>query len=231
MANPSSGGLAVAGNVRPGSYVFVEVRDTGCGMDDATQRQIFEPFFSTKFLGRGLGLAAVAGIIRTHEWGLTLQSASGEGSTFRVFLRAVSTEAQPFEPAVADVIASAGSRSILVVDDEDVVRRIAKLALERHGYRVVLAESGAAAVQLFRSAAGTIDLILLDLSMPGMNGHETLAALRAIDPQVKALVSSGYSEQQALEMFSGHPTVGFIQKPYTPAKLAATVKNVLKQPV
>ncbi len=100
--------------------------------------------------------------------------------------------------------------------------------MERRGHHVILAESGSTTVQLFRDAAGAIDLVLLDLSMPGMNGHETLAAVRGIDPQVKALVSSGYSEQQAIQMFSGQPTVGFIQKPYTPVQLAATIRKVLK---
>jgi PAS domain S-box-containing protein len=230
IRDPSTAGFRIAGNVQPGTYVSVEVRDTGCGIDEAIQGKIFEPFFSTKFLGRGLGLAAVAGIVRTHEWGLTFRSTKGEGSTFEVFLRAV--PAQHHEPALLPppaIAESAEAVSILVIDDEEIVRRTAKLALERHGYRVLLAESGAAAVETFRNAEGAVDLVLLDMSMPRMSGQETLAALLKIDPNVKALVSSGYSEEQTLPLFSGQPTVGFIQKPYTPAELATTIQRVLSR--
>ncbi len=227
LAKSPGAGLLLGENIPPGTYVCMEVSDTGCGIDEATQRKMLEPFFSTKFVGRGLGLAAVAGIIRAHEWGLAVESAPGQGCTFRVFLRAAPREAkQPAAPA--QVLPAAGSGSILVVDDEEVVRRMAKLSLEYHGYRVLLAENGSAAIRLFQAAGGAIDLVLLDLTMPGMSGHEILAALRRINPEVKALVSSGYSEEQALPKFSGQPVVGFIQKPYTPIQLAARINAVLR---
>jgi CheY-like chemotaxis protein len=212
----------------PGRYISIEVTDSGCGMSDAIQTKIFEPFFTTKFLGRGLGLAAVAGIVRAHNWGVSVNSAPGEGSTFQVFLPAAATETRaPESSDHEDAIDASGSASILVVDDEDIVRRTAKLALERHGYHVFVADSGAAALRLCQNEARGVDLVLLDLSMPGMSGQETFAALREIDPGVKVLISSGYSESEAMRTFSGHKPAGFVQKPYTALRLASTVKKAV----
>jgi signal transduction histidine kinase/ActR/RegA family two-component response regulator len=218
------------GEMSPGRYVGIRISDTGCGMDEATRTRIFDPFFSTKFAGRGLGLAAVAGIIRAHRGGLRVTSAPGKGATFEILLRAASgpeprCEVSPPEEHVA-VNASA---SVLVVDDEQVVLRMAKLSLEREGYHVYVAESGPAAIHLFKSEARDIDLVVLDLSMPGMNGEETLAALQGIDPNVKAVISSGYSKVEALRTFGSRRTFGFVQKPYRPSQLVAAVKTALAE--
>ena len=209
-----------------GRYVCLDVRDTGCGMDEATKAKIFDPFFSTKFTGRGLGLAAVSGILRGHKSGITVSSAPGKGSCFTVLFPAI-TRATGKGQVVGREASLQGTGTVLVVDDEQVVRELARRALERHGYTVLMADGGASAIDVFKRHPGEISLVVLDLSMPNMSGEEVLPELRKIRPEVKVVVSSGYSESEAMPLFEGQRVSGFVQKPYTSKAIAEKVKDCL----
>ena len=196
-------------------------------MDAAVKARIFDPFFSTKFTGRGLGLAAVAGIVRGHKGAIVVTSAPGKGTTFAVLFPPAAHGGHIRTPDPAASAVEQGSGVVLVIDDEQLVRDLAKKALERYGYTVLVADGGLAAIDVLKRYPGKIDLALLDLSMPGMSGEEALPELRKIRSDVKVIVSSGYSEGEAMTMFRGQRVSGFIQKPYTSATLAEKVKHGL----
>lgn len=211
----------------PGTYVYLEVRDSGCGMDEATRGRIFDPFFTTKFAGRGLGLAAVSGIIRSHKGRMQVDSVPGKGSTFKLFLPALQSSAAGNEDRPSPAYLR-GTGTILIADDEDVVRRLAQAMLEHCGYSVLLAGNGLEAVDLFRRKAHEIRAVLLDITMPIMGGDDAFKEMRAIRPDVPVVFSSGYSELEAREQFAGAGLTGFIQKPYTLARLAEKFRALLE---
>jgi PAS domain S-box-containing protein len=221
---PAVGSLVVSTAVAAPGGVCLEVRDSGCGMDEATKNRIFEPFFTTKFAGRGLGLAAVSGIVRRLEGQLDLKSVPGEGSTFRIVFRGVPPQLP--EPKAAVNVDLRGSGLILVVDDEPMVRDLARAVLERYGYSVLTAENGQTAVDLFRLHADTITAVLLDLTMPVMGGGEAFHLMNEIRPGIPVVISSGYDDRSVREQFSS-ALAGVIRKPYTVLELRDKIAAVL----
>jgi PAS domain S-box-containing protein len=212
--------------ISPGNYVMLDVSDTGCGMSEATVARIFDPFFTTKFSGRGLGLAAATGIIRGHKGALKVHSVLGEGSSFRVLFPA-SKGAPNRAPSNFDEEDLKGSGTILVIDDEEIVCRTARSALEHYGYTVVVSENGRHGLELLSKLDYAVDLVVLDMTMPGMSGEETLKRLRTIRPELPVILSSGYNEVEATRKLTGKGLVGFIQKPYSASRLAQQIKIAL----
>ncbi|MEK7270402.1 MAG: ATP-binding protein [Planctomycetota bacterium] len=220
-------GLLLGSNLADGPSVCLEVADTGCGMDKETQARIFEPFFTTKAKGRGLGLAAVLGIVRGHRGAIGVESERGKGTRIRVFFPASSrpVEAEAVEEALTDW---RGTGTILLVDDESSVLDTGRRFLRRLGFEVVAVESGALAVEAFRAAPGSFRAVLTDFTMPGMDGHAAGRALRGIRPDVPLILSSGFPERLSAVEEAEVRFEAFLQKPYGIRELANVLRRVLE---
>jgi two-component system cell cycle sensor histidine kinase/response regulator CckA len=217
-------------DLEPGSYVELSVTDTGEGMDDATQRQIFEPFFTTKEEGKGtgLGLATAFGIVKQSGGHIAVESEPGRGTTFTICLPRVKAAALALAPAAAPAhVPGGGSETILLVEDEEVVRILEREVLERHGYTVLEATGPDHATELSRTHEGVIDLLLTDVVMPGMSGDKLAEHLLAERPGMKVIFASGYAADMIAQRGLLAPGTAFLPKPLTPASIAGKVREVL----
>ena len=216
----------LAPELSAGEYVFMEVSDTGCGMSPETRAKIFEPFFSTKFTGRGLGLAAVLGIIRGHDGAIKVSSEVGRGTTFKVLLPRADKPAQPIRVQNTPASSWRGSGTVLIVDDEESVRTVAGQMLEAIGFEVLQASDGREGVEMFSENCDRISAVLLDMTMPRMNGEEAFRELRRLRGDIKVILISGYNEQEATHHFAGRGLAGFLQKPFKLEDLKTKVRAV-----
>ncbi len=214
---------AIGEEVAPGRYIAIEVADTGSGIDEEMKARIFDPFFTTKFTGRGLGLAAVAGIMRSEKGGLTVESAAGQGATFRVLLPAGE------QARTGGVEASAESgRAILVVDDERAVRDFIAAVLRKQGHRVLTAADGREALAIWEREKSGIEALVVDVVMPVMGGFELLRRVKRAQPDIKVLLTSGYSESEARSLCAAHSGAAFLPKPCTAQQVTRAVEQLLQ---
>ena len=214
----------LADNIKDGLYVYLEIADTGCGMDRETIAKIFDPFFTTKFTGRGLGMAAVMGIVRGHKGAIKVYSEVQKGTTFKILLPASGKPAEIFNhDSMTD--AWKGTGKVLLVDDEETVRGIGREMLQELGFAVVTASDGQEALEIFKSTPD-FTLVILDLTMPHVDGEQCFRELRRIKPDVKVIMSSGYNEQEVTQRFAGKKLAGFIQKPYRLSVLRDVLQEI-----
>ena len=214
-----------------GVYTYFEVADTGCGMDAETIEKIFDPFFTTKFTGRGLGMSAVLGIVRGHKGALKIYSEVGKGTTFKILFPANELPDNGFALRRKDQAEGKdwlGSGTVLVADDEETVCAVVKKMLELMGFSVLTAPDGREALKVFREHADEIVCVLLDLTMPHMDGEEAFRTMRRLHPGITVILCSGYNEQDATQRFAGKGLAGFIQKPYNMAALREKLVDVLE---
>jgi len=220
----------VTDEVKPGNFILLGVRDSGCGMASATRARLFEPFFTTKDQGRGLGMSAVLGIVRAHGAAIKVDSTVQEGTIFRLYFPR--SKASPkVDPEVTRRDWPAGmTGTVLVVDDDDLIREVAQRMLTQMGFTTLSADDGQSGLELFRKHHAGIAAVLLDLTMPRLDGMACLTAMRAVDPDVRVVLCSGYGEGTAADRFGGEAgagPVGFVAKPYTPEDLASALVQVL----
>jgi signal transduction histidine kinase len=227
LDRPSASHISVA----PGDYVMLSVTDTGAGMDEETKSHIFEPFFTTKGPGKGtgLGLATVYGIVRQTGGGISVESQLGQGSTFRIYLPQETAPADSTRMPPAPIEKSANFETVLVVEDEDIVRELVCEVLEDQGYNVICARDGIEAMNTAAEFDGTIHLLVTDVIMPHMNGHELAGKLSAVRPEMKILYVSGYSDTEIGDHGVLDPRYELLQKPFTPQTLARKIRDVIAE--
>jgi CheY-like chemotaxis protein len=213
-----------------GTYVVLEIRDTGCGMDQETQDHLFEPFFSTKFGSSGLGMAMVMGIMRRHDGAIELHSQPGQGTVIRYLFPAAGESQEHIqlvdEKRTAEELHPQGA--ILLVDDEEPILRVSKMMLEKLGYAVITAKGGLEALDVFFNRRSEVVCIVLDITMPDLDGEAVYQAIRREDSSIPIILSSGYSEKGVADRFAGKAIAGFLPKPYGIAELREAILHALK---
>ncbi len=211
----------------PGRYTKISVTDTGIGMDESTRQRVFDPFFTTKAKGRGtgLGMASAYGIIKNHNGFITVSSKLGHGTTFNIYLP-VSDKAT-YHQSPVDPTMRRGSEMILLVDDEELILNVGKALLETQGYKVIVAQGGEQAVESMKKQGKEIDLVLLDMIMPGMDGSVTFDRLRELNPTLPVILSSGYSLDGKANQIIDRGCNGFLQKPFSLSELTQKIRRVL----
>jgi len=217
----------LADESKPGRYVFLEIFDQGTGMDLRTQAKIFDPFFTTKITGRGLGLAAVQGIVKGHGGAIKLESRVGQGTTLRLLFPIVSQEGSVENQARVKNSYWRGSGNVLVIDDEEFVLHFTSDTLKRYGFEPILAKDGDEGIRIFEEFSEEIRLVLLDMTMPGKSGEEVYEEIHQMNPNVPIVLSSGHSEQDALDHFKGKTLAGYLQKPYGVKVLGDLLRSLL----
>jgi CheY-like chemotaxis protein len=213
--------------VQPGKYVQISVTDTGVGMDEATLQRVFDPFFTTKEKGRGtgLGLASAYGILKNHDGIISVYSEKGEGTTFNLFLPRSEKEIAEKKGTNEEVLR--GSETLLLVDDEAMIIEVGKKVLDTLGYKVMVAKSGREALDIYEDNKSHIDLVILDMIMPGMGGGDAYDELKKVNPDVKVLLSSGYSINEQAHAILDRGCHGFIQKPFNMRQLSQKLREIL----
>ena len=215
-------------DLKPGTYVRISILDKGVGMDANTRKRIFEPFFTTKEMGRGtgLGLASAYGIVKGHGGIIDVESEPGRGSVFHVYLPLSESAVTAVKARAAEI--QKGKGTILLIDDERVILNVGKEILEALGFRVLLSESGADAIEIYRNSWKEIDLVILDMIMPGMGGGEVFDELKKINQDVRVILSSGYSLSGRPAKILARGCNAFIQKPFGIQELSGKIKDVLE---
>ena len=211
----------------PGKYVKISIKDTGGGMDEATMQRIFEPFFTTKEIGTGtgLGLASAFGIIKSHNGYIDVRSRLGHGATFFIYLPATEEEVREQEKKVVELVP--GTETILLVDDEHAILEACSAMLKKLGYDVMVARGGKEAVDVYRKHQSEIDLVILDIIMPDLSGGEVFDRLLDMNPEVRVLLSSGYSIEDQAAAILDRGCDGFIQKPFQLDQLHRNIREIM----
>jgi len=213
----------------PGPYVMLAVSDTGSGMDKEVREHIFEPFYTTKEKGKGTGLdlSTIYGIIKQNNGFIWVYSEPGQGSTFKIYLPKMKGDVKAEEKEITPIHDLSGSEAVLIVEDEDSLRKLLRTVLKHRGYKILEAENGEDALRISNEHEGTIDLMITDVVMPKMGGKETAERLELLHPQMKVIYMSGYTDDAIVHHGVLAPGLNFLEKPFSPEKLAHKVREVL----